>query len=44
MALPLVDKLREAGVEAHLAYPGHKDPDHASITAFLIAKLKPAQR
>ncbi|WP_435020897.1 alpha/beta hydrolase fold domain-containing protein [Tundrisphaera sp. TA3] len=40
MALPLVDKLKAAGVEAHLAYPGHKDPEYASTTAFLIAKLK----
>jgi acetyl esterase/lipase len=40
LGLPLVEKLQEAGVEAHLAYPSHKDPVYASMTDFLIAKLK----
>jgi acetyl esterase/lipase len=40
LGLPLVEKLHEAGVEAHLAYPGHKDPEYATMTDFLIAKLK----
>ncbi len=40
LGLPLVEKLRAAGVEAHLAYPGEADPDYASTTDFLIAKLK----
>ena len=40
MGLTLEEKLKESGDEAHLSYPGHKDPDYASITDFLIAKLK----
>ena len=40
MALPLVEKLRASGDEAHLSYPGNKDPEYASINEFLIAKLK----
>lgn len=40
MALPLVEKLHDAGCEAHLSYPGHPDPDYPSVAAFLIAKLK----
>ena len=40
LGLPLVDKLRASSVEAHLAYPGQKDPDYAGTTDFLIAKLK----
>jgi hypothetical protein len=40
LGLTLQEKLREGGVEAHLSYPGHKDPDYANSTEFLIAKLK----
>jgi acetyl esterase/lipase len=36
----LREKLQEAGVECHLAYPGHEDPEYGDCTAFLIAKLK----
>jgi acetyl esterase/lipase len=36
----LQEKLREAGVEAVLSYPGHEDTKYGSIQAFLIAKLK----
>jgi acetyl esterase/lipase len=38
--LKLREKLQEAGVECHLAYPGHEDPEYGDCTAFLIAKLK----
>jgi acetyl esterase/lipase len=40
MGLTLQEKLRESGDEVHLSYPGHKDPEYASITDFFIAKLK----
>lgn len=40
MALPLVDKLQAAGVEARLSYPGHEDPEYTGVADFLIAKLK----
>lgn len=40
MGLTLVERLKPAGVEARLSYPGHKDPDYATINDFLIAKLK----
>ena len=40
MGLALEQKLKESGVEAHLSYPGHKDANYASMTDFLIAKLK----
>jgi acetyl esterase/lipase len=40
MGVTLQQKLQESGDECHLAYPGHPDPDYASITEFLIAKLK----
>ncbi|MCU0876560.1 MAG: alpha/beta hydrolase [Pirellulaceae bacterium] len=36
----LLEKLKEAGVEGVLSYPGHKDEKYGSIQAFLIAKLK----
>ena len=39
----LQEKCKAAGVECHLVYPGATDVKHASATAFLIAKLKPAQ-
>ena len=29
MAIPLVEKLKSSGDEAHLSYPGHKDPEYA---------------
>jgi acetyl esterase/lipase len=38
--LMLQRELEKAGVECHLSYPGHKDPDYANCTEFLIAKLK----
>jgi acetyl esterase/lipase len=40
MGLKLQEKLREHGVECHLMYPGHDDPDYPGIYDFLIAKLK----
>ena len=40
LGLLLEEKLKAAGDEVHLVYPGHKDPEYAGITAFLIAKLK----
>jgi acetyl esterase/lipase len=43
MGVTLVERLKPAGVEAHLSYPGHKDPDYATINDFLIAKLKAAK-
>jgi acetyl esterase/lipase len=39
MGVTLQEKLRENGDECHLAYPGHPDPDYASITEFLVVKL-----
>ncbi|HEY2416173.1 MAG TPA: alpha/beta hydrolase [Pirellulaceae bacterium] len=36
----LAEKLKSAGVEVVLAYPGHEDQKYGSITKFLIAKLK----
>jgi acetyl esterase/lipase len=36
----LVEKLKAAGVEGVLSYPGHKDEKYGSIAKFLIAKLK----
>jgi acetyl esterase/lipase len=39
MGVTLQEKLRENGDEAHLMYPEHPDPDYASITDFLVAKL-----
>ena len=43
MGLTLQEKLREKGDEVHLSYPGHKDPEYASINEFLSAKLKPSK-
>ena len=43
LGLPLVEKLHKAGAEAHLAYPGHKDPMYANMTEFLIAHLRAPQ-
>jgi acetyl esterase/lipase len=37
----LAEKLKSAGVEVVLSYPGHEDEKYGSITKFLIAKLKP---
>jgi acetyl esterase/lipase len=39
--IKLVEKLKAAGVEGVLSYPGHKDEKYGSIQAFFIAKLKP---
>ncbi len=36
----LVEALNKVGVEAVLAYPGHKDTKYGSMEKFLIAKLK----
>jgi hypothetical protein len=36
----LEEKLKEAGVEVILAYPGHEDTKYGSIEKFIIAKLK----
>jgi acetyl esterase/lipase len=41
LGLKLQEKLQESGVEAHLSYPGHQDPEYSDCTAFLIAKLRP---
>lgn len=38
--LKLVEKLKEVGVEAILAYPGQPDPKYGSIPKFLMAKLQ----
>jgi acetyl esterase/lipase len=38
--LKLVEKLKAAGVEGVLAYPGHEDQTYGSISKFLITKLK----
>ena len=35
----LAEKLNALGVESVLSYPGHKDEEYGSITAFLITKL-----
>ena len=43
LGLLLEEKLREAGDEVHLAYPGHEDPDYPGVIDFLIAKLKPGR-
>jgi acetyl esterase/lipase len=40
LGLLLEEKLKAEGDEVHLIYPGHKDPEYASIADFLIAKLK----
>ncbi len=42
LGLLLEEKLKAEGDEVHLVYPGHKDPDFAGISDFLIAKLKGA--
>jgi hypothetical protein len=36
----LAEKLKSAGVEVVVAYPGHEDQKYGSIANFLIAKLK----
>ncbi len=43
LGLLLEEKVKEVGVESHLNYPGHADPDYANGTSFLIAKLKAAR-
>jgi acetyl esterase/lipase len=40
LGLLLEEKLKAEGDEVHVAYPGHKDPEYASMADFLIAKLK----
>jgi hypothetical protein len=36
----LAEKLKEAGVEVVLNYPGHEDSNYPTTTKFLIEKLK----
>jgi hypothetical protein len=36
----LEEKLNAEGDEVHLVYPGHRDPEYAGSTEFMIAKLK----
>jgi acetyl esterase/lipase len=43
LGLMLQQKLHEHGVEARLSYPGHKDPDYADSTEFLIDRLTSAR-
>ena len=38
--IKLLEKMKEAGVEGVLSYPGHADEKYGSINAFFIAKLK----
>jgi acetyl esterase/lipase len=38
--IKLVEKLKEAGVEGVLSYPGHQDEKYGSINGFFLAKLK----
>lgn len=44
MGVTLVEKLKGEGVEARLSYPGMKDPDYATVTDFLIDRLKASPR
>ncbi|MBA4017645.1 MAG: lipase [Pirellula sp.] len=41
--IKLKEKLDAAGVEAIVAYPGHRDEKYGSTTKFLITKLKAAK-
>jgi acetyl esterase/lipase len=41
--MKLADKMKAAGVEAVLAYPGHEDAKYGSMEAFLIEKLGAGQ-
>ncbi len=38
--LKLAEKMKSAGLEVVLSYPGQKDEKYGSVTRFLIAKLK----
>lgn len=40
LGLLLEEKLKAEGDEVHLVYPGHKDPEYADMTDFLMIKLK----
>lgn len=40
--IKLAERLQEVGVEVVVVYPGSEKPEHVSINAFLIAKLKTA--
>jgi acetyl esterase/lipase len=40
LGLLLEEKLRSAGGEVHLVYPGHQDTEYKTMADFLIAKLK----
>lgn len=44
MGVTLQEKLKAAGVEARLSYPGAKDPEYANSTDFLIDRLKAPKR
>lgn len=39
LGLLLEEKLQAEGVESHLVYPGHPDPEYASGTDFMLEKL-----
>jgi len=40
----LQERMKEAGVSCEVAYPGAPDVKHASITDYVIAKLKPNEK
>ncbi len=44
LGLLLEEKLKAAGDEVHLAYPGHQDPEYSGTAEFMIAKLKASKR
>lgn len=44
LGLLLMEKLKQEGVEGHLTYPAHPDPEYASATDFLIDKLTPKSK
>ena len=44
LGLLLEEKLKAEGDEVHLVYRGHTDPEYASMTDFMIAKLKHSQK
>jgi acetyl esterase/lipase len=43
LGVKLQEKMKAAGLESRVSYPGHADPEFANSTAFLIARLKPAK-
>jgi hypothetical protein len=40
LGIKLAEKLKEAGVEVALVYPGHTNPRYGNAAAFLIDRLK----